>query len=58
MNGKVIERKYRYKIPTPKELFERFKVELLEGTLSESWNSDKRWTGFILGIFDSIGRSR
>jgi hypothetical protein len=42
MNGKVIERSYRYKIPTPKELSERFKVELLEGTLSESWNSDKR----------------
>lgn len=57
MNRKIIERKYRYKIPTPKELFERFKVEFLDGTPPDSWNADKRWTDFMLGIFDSIGRS-
>jgi len=45
------------KIPTPQELFERFKVEFLDGTPPDSWKANKRWTDFMLGIFDSIGRS-
>ena len=45
------------KIPTPKELFERFKVEFLDGTPPDSWKDNIPWTDFMLGIFDSIGRS-
>ena len=57
MEGEVIERTYRHKIPTPKELFESFRVEFCKRTLPDSWTASTPWTHLILGIFDGIGRS-
>ena len=56
--GRIIKRTYKYIIPTPEELFERFKIELTKRSqfLPESWTASKPWTSLILDIFDKIGR--
>lgn len=57
MVGKVIQKAYKYTIPTPNELFEMFKEKFSKATLPDSWNASAQWTTMILGIFDEIGRS-
>jgi len=57
MNEKIIEKTYKYTIPTPKELFESFCVEFSNTTLPDIWVASRPWTDTLLGIFDSIGRS-
>ncbi len=51
----MIEKKYRYTIPTPAELFEKFKERFSKLDLP-TWKDSKAWTDVFLGIFDEIGR--
>lgn len=57
MVGKVIEKAYKYTIPTPNEFFQILKDRFSKATLPESWGDSPLWTNTILGIFDDIGRS-
>jgi len=54
---KVIEKTYKYTIPTPKELFDSFCFEFSKATLPDSWEDSTPWTYTILNIFGGIGRS-
>jgi|YelNatPaOPRAMG01_1025707.scaffolds.fasta_scaffold28696_4 hypothetical protein len=53
---KVVEKTYKYVIPTPKELFSLFQEKLLEAKLPESWNVSEPWTKTLLNVFGEIGR--
>ncbi|MEM3874698.1 MAG: hypothetical protein QXU45_06160 [Candidatus Bathyarchaeia archaeon] len=55
MVGKVIEKVYKYTIPTPIELFEMFKEKFSKSTLPDSWENSDQWTNTILRIFHEIG---
>ena len=57
MVGKVIEKKYKYTIPTPNEFFKMFQEKLSKATLPDSWEASAQWTTTILGIFHEIGRN-
>jgi hypothetical protein len=57
MVGKIIEKAYKYTIPTPNKLFEMFKEKFSKTTLPDSWQVSDPWTTILLGIFDEIGRS-
>lgn len=57
MVGKIIEKKYRYEIPEPKELFQVFQDKFAKETLPDSWENSPDWTTTVLGIFNNIGRS-
>jgi len=58
MAGKVIQRTYKYTIPTPNELFKMFQERLSKAAeLPDDWEASAQWTYTILGIFDDIGRS-
>jgi len=56
MFGKVIERTYKYTIPTPNELFKMFQEKFSKATLPEKWEAST-WTNIVLNIFSEIGRS-
>ncbi len=53
---RVIEKTYKYTIPTPKELFDGFRSEFSGTTLPDSWEASVPWTNTILNIFGEIGR--
>ena len=55
MVGKIIEKTYKYTVPTPNELFEIFKGKLSKATLPDSWSASAPWTTVILEIFNEIG---
>lgn len=55
--GKVIEKTYKYTIPTPKELFEIFHDKFSKASLPDSWTASTPWTNTVLNIFTEIGRS-
>jgi len=59
MVGKVIEKTFKYTIPTPAELFQILKEKFSKDKLPDSWfsGSSELWTTSILGIFDEVGRS-
>lgn len=57
MVGKVIEKAYKYTIPTSKELFQMLQEKFSKATLPDSWQVSDPWTITVLGIFDEIGRS-
>jgi len=54
---RVIEKTYKYTIPTPQELFDSFRSEFSGTTLPDSWEASTPWTNTILNIFGEIGRS-
>ena len=53
--GKVIERAYKYTIPTPLELFKLFQETFSKATLPDSWQVSEPWTSTVLGVFSQIG---
>jgi len=55
--GKVIERAYKYTIPTPFELFKLFQETFSKATLPDSWQVSEPWTSTVLGVFGQIGRN-
>jgi len=55
MVGKVIEKVYKYTIPTPNELFKMFQEKFSKATLPEKWEASAQWTSRVLDIFDEIG---
>jgi hypothetical protein len=57
MVGKIIEKVYKYTIPTPQELFQRFQEKFSKATLPDSWQVSEPWTNTVLAIFDEIGRN-
>lgn len=57
MAGKVIEKAFKYTIPTPNELFQIFQEKFSKATLPDSWEVSQPWTNTILNIFGEIGRS-
>ena len=59
MVGKVIEKTFKYTIPTPNELFQILKENFSKATLPDRWfsGSSQSWTTSVLGIFDEVGRS-
>lgn len=57
MVGKVIEKAYRYTIPTPLELFRLFQETFSKTILPDSWQVSEPWTKTVLGVFGQIGRS-
>jgi hypothetical protein len=57
MVGKVIEKAYKYTIPTPQELFQMFQEKFSKATLPDSWQVSEPWTNIVLTIFDEIGRN-
>lgn len=57
MIGKVIERVYKYSIPTPLELFKLFQEMFSKATLPDSWQVSEPWTSTVLGVFGQIGRN-
>lgn len=52
----VIEKTYKYTVPTPNQLFELFQEKLSKTTLPDNWRSSEPWTTTILGLFGEIGR--
>ncbi|MEM4700663.1 MAG: hypothetical protein QXZ51_00790 [Candidatus Bathyarchaeia archaeon] len=54
---RVVEKAYKYVIPTPKELFSLFKEKFVKAKLPESWQVSEPWTRTLLNIFSEIGRS-
>jgi len=56
MVEKVIEKTYKYTIPTPSELFQMFKEKFSKAILPDTWEASTPWTETILSIFDEIGR--
>lgn len=52
----VIEKTYKYAIPTPNQFFELFQEKLSKTALPEVWGSTEPWTTTLLGIFEEIGR--
>jgi len=57
MAGEIIEKIYKYIIPTPNELFEKIQEKFSKATLPDSWQVSEPWTATLLGIFNDIGRS-
>ena len=57
MVGKVIERAYKYTIPTPLELFKLFQETFSKAALPDSWQVSEPWTSTVLGVFSQIGRN-
>jgi hypothetical protein len=57
MVGKIIEKVYKYTIPTPQELFQMFQEKFSKAMLPDSWQVSEPWTAIVLNIFDGIGRS-
>ena len=57
MVGKVIEKAYRYTMPTPLELFKLFQETFSKTILPDSWQVSEPWTNTVLGVFDQIGRN-
>jgi hypothetical protein len=55
MIGKMIQKVYTYKIPTPQELFQTFKEKFSKATLPDSWEVSEPWTSTFLAVFDEIG---
>jgi len=55
--GKVIERAYKYTIPTPLELFKLFQETFSKAALPDSWQVSEPWTSTVLGVFSQIGRN-
>jgi len=55
--GKVIEKAYKYTIPTPLELFKLFQETFSKVTLPNSWQVSEPWTNTVLGVFSQIGRN-
>jgi hypothetical protein len=56
MIEKIIEKTYKYHMPTPNELFEKFKGKFSKASLPDSWYALTPWTTTILDIFYEIGR--
>jgi flagellin-specific chaperone FliS len=57
MVGKVIEKAYKYTIPTPQEPFQMFQEKFSKAMLPDSWQVSEPWTNTVLTIFDEIGRN-
>jgi len=57
MGERVIERTYKYTLPTPKEVFESFRDAFSNTALPESWQASPPWTMTVLGLFNQIGRN-
>jgi len=53
----MIEKRYKYSIPTPQKIFNEFKKRLSTTTLPKSCETADSWTVTVLGIFNQIGRS-
>ncbi|MEM2145994.1 MAG: hypothetical protein QW279_11580 [Candidatus Jordarchaeaceae archaeon] len=46
---------YKFTVPTPKELFEKFKEKCEQTSFPEWYEARKEWTDTVMKIFDEIG---
>lgn len=52
----VIEKTYKYNIPTPIEFFESFRKKYSACTFPSKWDDNTAWTETIFRIFGEMGR--
>jgi hypothetical protein len=53
----IIEKSYKYEVPSANEFYGIFKEKYSRRTLPSSWDNNPEWTKVILDIFKDMGKS-